>query len=83
MLSPNPATNTTTISAANINSTQQVQAMVDEVRIYDMQGNLKKYYKLNKVKSAKVDISELKSGNYFIEITDGSYKEKLQLLIQK
>ena len=53
------------------------------MKIFDFQGTLKKYQKLNSVKTSKINISGLISGNYFIEIISGNYKEKHQLLIQQ
>ena len=86
MVSPNPATSVITISprpdntaksAANANKT------FTEIRIYNMQGELKKYQRYNKAKQASLPVHDLKNGIYFIEITNGTYKEKQQLSIQK
>lgn len=82
-LSPNPATSTVTVSPANTYTTKATNSYIDEIRIYDLSGNMKKYQKFNKVKSATVNIIGLMSGTYFVEITDGTYKEKQQLFIQK
>jgi hypothetical protein len=60
----------------------ETTAAIDDVRIYDLQGNLKKQQKFGKAKTATINIAGLRSGTYFIEIVDGEYKEKLQLLIQ-
>lgn len=83
MVSPNPATSDITVST-NENKLQNTSSKTfGEVKIYDFQGTLKKYQKFNKVKSAKISISGLSSGTYLIEIVDGLYKERKQLLIQK
>jgi hypothetical protein len=82
-VSPNPAANDVIVSLDN-NKTQSMENKTfDEVRIYDIQGNLKKYQKFNKIKIAKINIAGLTNGSYFIEIYSGTYKEQHQLLIQK
>lgn len=82
-LSPNPATSTVTVSSANTNTTETTNSSIDEIRIYDLSGNMKKYQKFNKVKSATINITGLTKGTYFVEITNGTYREKQQLIIQK
>lgn len=56
---------------------------IDEVKVYDMQGTLKIQRKFNKLKSTTINVSDLKRGTYVIEIINGEYKEKQQLIIQK
>lgn len=82
-LSPNPATNTLKVSTTQPPTSPTDNITIDEIRIYDMQGNLKKQQKFSKVKSINVNVSELKGGNYFIEVINGSYKERQQFQIQK
>ncbi len=83
MVSPNPATSDVTVST-NESKTQSTSSKTfDEVRIYDFQGILKKYQKFNNVKTAMINIAGLTNGTYFVEISNGSYKERKQLLIQK
>lgn len=83
MVSPNPASGDVTVSADQTKSAKGTNTTFGEVRLYDMQGNLKKYQKVNKVKTAKINIAGLTNGTYFVEIINGSYKERKQLLIQK
>lgn len=83
MISPNPASGDITVSSDNSKMSSAGNKTFDEVRIYDMQGNLKKHQKFDKVKSASINISMLTNGSYLIVISDGAYKERKQLLIQK
>jgi hypothetical protein len=64
-------------SATNTNST------FNEIRVYNMQGNLKKYMRYDKTTQATLPVSDLGIGIYYIEITNGAYKERQQLIIQK
>ncbi|MEO8820901.1 MAG: T9SS type A sorting domain-containing protein [Ginsengibacter sp.] len=93
-VSPNPATNSLEVTASGsplqnnaINSdeskTTSAQRSITEIRIYDNSGILKKVQKENKTKQATVNLTGLKTGVYIIEITDGSYKERQQIIIQK
>ncbi len=82
--SPNPATSEVTASVAEGTSAKQDNtAVITEVNIYDQQGNLKKHQKFSKVKRARVNVSDLRAGVYFIEIVNGTYKERKQLSILK
>ncbi len=83
MVSPNPATNSITISTSQTKTTSSKSNTFDEVRIFDLQGNLKKYQQYSQVNLASINISDLINGTYFIEITNGAYKERQQLIIQK
>ena len=85
IVSPNPATNTVTISTIQNTSIDQtaISTTFDDVRIYDQQGNVKKYQKNNKTRQTQIYTSDLISGVYTIEITDGTYKERQVLIIQK
>jgi hypothetical protein len=83
MVSPNPASNDITVSINESGTQSASNKTFDEVRIYDFQGNLKKYQPFNKSKAGNLNISGLPNGTYFIEIIDGSYKEKHQLIIQR
>ena len=83
ILSPNPASSDVTVSS-NQTKTQSAQNQaIDEIRIFDFQGNLKKHQKFDKVKTARINIATLNNGTYFVEVTNGNYKERHQLLIQK
>jgi len=81
LVSPNPATDEVIVSVdqANIQNAHQT---IDEVRIYDQQGTLKKKKKTGRVKSTSITISDLSNGIYWIEIT-GGHAERKQLLIQR
>lgn len=82
-MSPNPASSEVTVSADEAKSVKGSNSTFDEICIYDKQGNLKKYQKHAKVKQARVNVSGLSNGTYFIEITNGTYKERKPLIIQK
>jgi hypothetical protein len=82
-VSPNPATSNVTVSQKESTASNSESKTVSEVKIYDMQGNLKKVQKFNKVKTAIVNTSGLPNGTYFIEISSGDYTERQQLLIQR
>lgn len=85
VVSPNPATSAITISAKTDNSMKaaNTSSTFNEIRIYNMQGDLKKYKRYNNVKQASLPINDLGNGIYYIEITNGTYKERQQLSIQK
>lgn len=83
MISPNPATNQVSVSVDETKSSTGTKAAIDEVSIYDLQGNLKKNQKFSKIKTAIIDVSNLINGNYFIEIGNGAIKERKSLLIRK
>lgn len=83
MVSPNPAMSNITIAPAPANTQSKNDKTIDEIKIYNQQGSPKKYQKFNKVKTANINIADLTSGTYFIEISSGTYKEKHQLLIVK
>ncbi len=83
VVSPNPATNTVTVSVNEEQSGENIYTGFDEIRLYDFQGNLKKYQKFNQAKTATINISGFRQGLYLIEITSGTYKERQQLIIQE
>jgi hypothetical protein len=82
LISPNPVTNNVTISTDPAKSSGK-NSTFEEIRIYDQQGNLKKQQKFGKVKSGVVNTATLPNGNYFVEIINGDYHERKQILIQK
>lgn len=83
-LSPNPAINTLTISTPPDKKSNEINdVFIDEIKIYDLTGNLKKQQKFKKVKTASINISDMKMGTYLVEIIDGDYKERQQLIITK
>ncbi len=80
-VSPNPAINEITVSQIknkNVNT-----GTIDEIKVYDLQGMVRKYQKFNKAKQVHINISELNNGSYYIEISSGAFKERHQLIIQK
>jgi len=81
-MSPNPASSTVTVSAKETTSKGvKSDKTITELNIYDQQGNLKKRQKFGKVKQATLNISDLRTGVYFVEIVDGIYKERQQLSV--
>lgn len=56
---------------------------ITEINIYDQQANLKKHEKFAKVKTATLNVSELKTGIYIVEIVDETHKERQQLSVIK
>ncbi len=83
MVSPNPATNSITISPSQTKTASNRNSTFDEIRIFDFQGNIKKYQQYSKANQTTITISDLVNGTYFIEITSGTYKERQQLIIQR
>ena len=86
-VSPNPATSMVTVSSLpgsnTARSATNTNSTFNEIRVYNMQGNLKKYIRYNKTTQATLPVSDLGIGIYYIEITNGAYKERQQLIIQK
>lgn len=82
-ISPNPANNSITIAGSQNKTMKNTRATFSIIRIYDFQGILKKYQSYAKVNQASIDISQLTTGTYFIEIANNAYKERQQLIIQK
>lgn len=82
-MSPNPASSTVTIAAKETTPKgEKADKAITDINIYDQLGNLKKHEKFNKVKKATLNVSGLNKGVYFVEIVDGTDKERQQLLIQ-
>ncbi len=81
-VSPNPATSQINVYADDTKTESSLNKTFDEVRIYDYQGTLKKYQSFSKSSNALINISGLQSGNYFVEITNGDFKERQPLVIQ-
>ena len=90
-ISPNPAKSTLKIGVPSIPPPCRTFSKISKnsdntfssVKIYDLQGNLKSYQQFYKAKSANLDVSRLNTGTYFVEISDGKYIERKQLLIKK
>lgn len=82
VVSPNPAQSSVTVSL-NKDKTDAAHSSFDQVNIYDQQGNLKLAKKFGKVKTGSVNVANLSNGIYVVEISNGAYNERQQLIIQK
>ncbi|NOU17253.1 MAG: T9SS type A sorting domain-containing protein [Bacteroidales bacterium] len=86
-VSPNPASSMVTLSVANTNkiadSAMITYSSFDFVRVFDLQGNLKKFLKYSKTINASINIADLKRGVYIFEIGNNEYTEKHQVIINK
>jgi bacillolysin len=83
-LFPNPANNNIAImanEAPGLPLATHTGKLVTEVRIYDVVGRLRKTQIYNKVTNAKVSVSDLPTGIYFVEIYSGVDKEVKNLRI--
>ncbi|MHB1177295.1 MAG: T9SS type A sorting domain-containing protein [Daejeonella sp.] len=79
---PNPASSEVTV-AKNEKSKNTDAKPIEIVRVYDLQGNLKKQQKYSRVRSVGLNVSQLPDGMYYVEVVSGTYKERIQLLIRK
>jgi hypothetical protein len=78
-VSPNPASNTITVQQK-----EKTNITIKEIKIFDNFGNLKKQSKYgNGTIKAQINITDLKTGIYVIEILGDQNKERQQLIIQK
>ena len=78
IIAPNPATTTATIMQKDNSN-----ADITEIKVFDNIGNLKKKSKYAAgTKQTQINVSGLKTGIYFIEISSGQNKERQQLIIQ-
>lgn len=86
-VSPNPASSTITISTISTNATsdspQTTNITFDFVRIFDLQGNLKKSLRFQRTNSSSINVGGLQNGSYIIEIGNAEFTEKHQILIKK
>ena len=91
-VSPNPAQGTLKVIVPDIpapcdgpvlnNSTSKSSLGISEIKIYDQSGTLKAQKKYGKSKQASLDVSSLKAGVYFVDISDGTTSERHQVIIQ-
>ncbi len=81
IIAPNPAANAITITAKeNTNQKDRIR----EIRVYDNTGYLKKQTKYSPgTRQARVNVADLKTGIYVLEILSGENKERQQIAIQK
>jgi|GEM_PF-6792290 len=64
-------------------SEKEYLRIIAEIKIYDINGILKKMQKENKTNLATISLVGLPRGMYFVEISDGVYKEFHHLLVQR
>lgn len=83
IVSPNPATTDVSVTVDENKLSKNTKASIQEIRIYDLNGNLKKIQKFNNLKRAIINTTGLRGGTYLIEITNGTYKESKQIIIKK
>jgi lysyl endopeptidase len=81
VVSPNPATSSVNVAPAT--SPTPEHTTFTEINIYDQVGNLKKHNVFGTTKSANVNVSDLVTGIYIIEIVDGAYRERQKLQVLK
>lgn len=91
-ISPNPAQGTLKVIVPKIpapcgiatsNISKSISALsISEIKIYDENGNLQTQKKYNKLNQATLDISFLKAGVYFVDISDGATTERQEVIIQ-
>lgn len=79
------ATTTFGSTQTNLKTTMETKpSSIQKVTVFDVAGNMKMYRVFGKgTKQAKVDVSNLKRGSYWVEIADGKHVERKQLLITK
>jgi pimeloyl-ACP methyl ester carboxylesterase len=87
-VSPNPASSSINVSVAMIPppcdlAMASSELTISEVNIYDQVGNLMKVKKEKKSKKTTINLDGLKTGIYVVEIVDGKYKERHQIIITK
>lgn len=86
-VSPNPASSIITLTATNpnivVDSAIVTYSSFDFVRVFDLQGNLKKSIKYSRVNSASINVTGWQVGTYIFEVGNGEYTEKHQVLIEK
>ena len=86
-LSPNPAVNQVTIAIKKNNAVitapdNDDNEKITAVKIYDMMGRMRKLQRYNKAGTVTINVSDLLSGIYFVEIFNGntSIKRNLQII---
>jgi len=80
---PGPCTPPPVELKSNSVESSNKETAISEVKIYNQSGVVMKSKKAKSVKQLSVDLTGLISGIYFIEISNGTYKETQQLIIQK
>jgi hypothetical protein len=86
-VSPNPASNMITITQKNDtnkrSSANTSDGTFNEVNIYEFNGNLVKRQRYAGARQGTLNVGDLRTGTYYIEIRNGEYTEKQTLIIQK
>jgi hypothetical protein len=91
-VSPNPSNGYAAVTVINIpppcdvktiTQAEQDALTIKTIRVYDNKGVTKKTVKVNAAKKYELLLSDFKNGVYYIEISDGVYIEKQQLIIAK
>ncbi len=86
-VSPNPASNMITITQkkdANKKSAANTSdGTFNEVNIFEFNGNLVKRQRYAGATQGTLNVGDLRTGTYYIEIRNGEYTEKQTLIIQK
>lgn len=81
-VAPNPVQSTMSVTL-NQSNADAAHSSFDQVNIYDQLGNLKITRKFGKVKTSSINVSSLTNGIYVVEISNGVFKERQQLIVQK
>ncbi|KAB2867769.1 MAG: T9SS type A sorting domain-containing protein [Bacteroidales bacterium] len=87
-LHPNPASTEVTVSVLESDSQAASRyeisnETIDYVKIYDLNGNLKKTLQCKGSRSATVNVSGLREGTYILEAGNSKFSEKQQILVRK
>jgi hypothetical protein len=83
LLSPNPSGNNFSVSVnTSVKSSEKIS--FTQIRIYDGTGNLKKQIKYgNGTRQAQINITDLRPGYYYVEISNGKMSVKKPLVVQR
>ncbi|MEO5907686.1 MAG: T9SS type A sorting domain-containing protein [Ginsengibacter sp.] len=83
---PAPCGPLPTLTTSDISKTSSITSgtkrSITQVDIYDNYGNLKKSQVENKTQHVTIDLTGFKTGVYLVIISDGTHKERQQIIIQ-
>jgi hypothetical protein len=83
LLAPNPAGNNVTVSANSAAKSSDAVSFT-QINVYDGTGNLKKQLKYGSAtRQAQINITDLRPGYYYIEISNGKTSVRKPLIIQR
>jgi hypothetical protein len=87
-ISPNPAGSQITIAIHKDNAVITAQShdevnKIDEIKIYDLLGRLRKQQHYNKAINVTINVSDLSNGIYFVEIIKGKNSLKRSINIKR